>query len=317
MMRVANPRSTDPRTIVITGATDGMGKEAARELARRGARLILVSRNRERCEAVTAACIAETGNPRVDYVVADLSTVRDVRRAAAEIRDRLDHIDTLVNNAGGTFPKRRTETAEGLELVFAVQYLARFVLTEELLGLLQRSDDPLVVAIAGGGRFAEDIDLDDLQSERRYGKRLAITKASTLNELLTMEQARRHEGITFCNLGPGLVRTKTMMATPLARVLFGTVGRLFTRSPEAAGMDIAQLASGGHEGGFYGPELERQQPSWAQAHAELGPALWQRTEELLRDLRGATPRREGVAPIAGETSVEPKGPPGPQILGAG
>jgi short-subunit dehydrogenase len=77
------------RNIVITGATDGMGKVGARELARRGARLLLIGRNRERCEAVKAECIAETGNQQVDYMVADLSTVREVRRAATEIRRRV------------------------------------------------------------------------------------------------------------------------------------------------------------------------------------------------------------------------------------
>jgi len=272
------------RNIVITGATDGMGKVAAKELARRGAQLLLVGRNRERCELVRAECITKPGNQQVDYVVADLSTVREVRRAADEIKQRVDRVDTLVNNAGGAFPWRRTETEEGLELAFMLQYLSRYVLTKELLDHLRASEDPLVMTVAGGGTYAKDIDLDDLQSERDYRKFRLIGKAAALNELLTMEGARRYEGITFCNYGPGLVRTKTTMATAMAWLFFQSIGRLFSRSPEQAGADMAELAVGGHAGGFFGPELKRNEPVWALAHPEVGPALFEKTEELLRDL---------------------------------
>ena len=114
----------------------------------------MAGRNRERCEAVKAECIVETGNQQIDYVVADLSTVRQVRQAAAEIKQRIDRVDTLVNNAGGAFPWQRTETAEGLEIAFMLQYLSRWVLTNELLDLLRASEDPLVMTIAGGGTYA-------------------------------------------------------------------------------------------------------------------------------------------------------------------
>jgi NAD(P)-dependent dehydrogenase (short-subunit alcohol dehydrogenase family) len=262
-----------------------MGRVAALELAGRGARLLLIGRNLERCEATKALCASETNNPQVDYVVADLSTFSEVRRAAAEIKRRWDRIDTLVNNAGGVFPWRRSVTEEGLELTFMLQYLSRFVLTQELLEPLRSSADPLVATIAGGGSYAKDFDIEDLQSEHGYKKFAMIGKSAALNELLTLEQARRYEGITFCNYGPGLVRTKTTMATPVARLFFQSIGRLFSRSPEQAGADMAQLALGGHESGFYGPGLKRNEPVWARANAELGPALWSRTEALLEGLR--------------------------------
>jgi NAD(P)-dependent dehydrogenase (short-subunit alcohol dehydrogenase family) len=279
------------RNIVITGATDGMGKVAAKELARQGARLLLIGRNRERCEAAKTECVAETGNRQVDYVVADLSTVREVRRAAAEIKRRLDSVDTLVNNAGGTFTKQRTETAEGLELAFMLQYLSRYVLTKELLDQLRASQDPLVMTVAGGGTYAKDFDLDDLQSERDYNKFGIIGKTAALNELLTQEQAQRYKGISFCNYGPGLVRTKTTMATTMAWLFFQSIGQLFTRSPQQAGADMAALAAGGHGSGFYGPKLKRNEPVWAQANAEVGPALWEKTEELLGGLTVDAGRR--------------------------
>jgi hypothetical protein len=111
-----------------------------------------------------------------------------------------------------------------------------------------------------------------------------IGRSAALNELLTGELIRRYPGITCCNYGPGLVRTKTTMGTPLAWLFFQSVGRLFTRSPQDAGADIAQLATGGYESGFYGPELQRNEPAWALAHPALGPMLWDRTEALLEEL---------------------------------
>jgi NAD(P)-dependent dehydrogenase (short-subunit alcohol dehydrogenase family) len=277
---------TDPsaRSIVITGATDGMGRVAAVELARGGARLLLIGRKQARCEAVRAECAALDGDCEVDYVAADLSTVREVQRAAAEIRRRLDRVDTLVNNAGGVFPWRRTETSEGVELALMLQYLQRFVLTRDLLDLLHASADPLVMVVAGGGTYARGLDLDDLQSTLGYRKFAMIGKSAALNELLAQELIRRQPRFTCCNYGPGLVRTKTTMGTPPAWLFFQSIGRIFSRSAEEAGADIARLAMGGNESGFYCPDLQRNEPGWAVAHPELGPMLWDRTEALLEAL---------------------------------
>ena len=243
------------RIIVLTGATSGMGKQAAKALARRGACLVLNSRSRSRCEAVKAECVRESGNHQVHYVVGDLSTVAEVRRVAAEIRQRFDRVDTLVNNAGGAFPKQRTVTGDGFELAFVLQYLSRFLMTQELLDQLRASDNARVMTVAGGGSYAKNLDLDDLQSERDYGWMRVIAKTATLNDLITREQAARYEGIGFYNYGPGLVRTNTTMNTRMARIVFGTIGRLFSRSPEQAGADIARLAVDDHQPDFYGPNL--------------------------------------------------------------
>ena len=262
-----------------------MGRAAAKELARRGVRLLLIGRNRERCRTVQAECINETGNAQIDYVVGDLSTVREVRRVAIEIGQRLDHIDTLVNNAGGTFPKRRTETDEGFELAFVLQYLSRHVLTEELLDRLQASQDPVVMTTSAGGTYLDkQLDLDDLQSEREYGRFRSMAKSGILNDLHTYEQSKRHEGITFINYGPGLVRTNTSMTSTMARIFFQTIGRLFSRSPEQAGAEMAELAAGGYEGGYYGAGLRRNEPAWRQVESDLATELWNRTEELLKGL---------------------------------
>jgi NAD(P)-dependent dehydrogenase (short-subunit alcohol dehydrogenase family) len=277
--------ATAHRTVVITGATSGMGRVAAKNLARRGARLFLVGRSRDRLEATKSECLAELGSRDIDYVVADLSSIHQVRRAAAEIRRRLDRVDTLMNNAGGTFPTRRIETDEGFELSFVLQYLSRHVLTEELIDLIRASDDPIVMTTSAGGTYLDrDIDLDDLQSQRSYGRFRLMSKAGTLNDLHTHEQAKRHEGIAFINFAPGLVRTNTTMRTIMSRIFFQTIGRIFSRSPDDAGAEMAELAAGGYEGGYYGPGLERNVPAWTPGDSERASQLWHRTERLLGEL---------------------------------
>ncbi|UCE32732.1 MAG: SDR family NAD(P)-dependent oxidoreductase [Burkholderiales bacterium] len=272
------------RTIVITGATDGMGKAAAIALARHRARLLLVGRDRARCEAAVADCLAHSRQQRLDYVVADLSTVDAVRSGAAEILARIPRLDALLHLAGGTFPAQRTLTGDGLELAFALQYLSRYVLTEALLDPLRASEDPRVIVVAGGGAYAKGSVPDDLQSERDYKWHRVIAKSAVLNDLLTRDQSERHPEIGFYNYGPGLVRTKTTMRSPVARIFFQTLGRLFTRSPEQAGADLARLATEPHEAGFYGPDLKRDVPDWIHGDPAAWRLLRQQTEALLARL---------------------------------
>lgn len=176
-----------------------------------------------------------------------------------------------------------------------LQYLSRHVLTEELLNLLQVSNDPIVMTTSAGGTYLEkDIDLDDLQSQHNYGRFRLMSKAGTLNDLHTHEQARRHEGITLINFAPGLVRTNTTMRTTMSRIFFQTIGRLFSRSPKDAGAEMEELAAGGYEGGYYGPGLERNVPEWTEADSARASELWDRTERLLSELDRHSPRLDSA-----------------------
>ena len=133
------------RNILITGGTDGMGKATAHQLAKLGARLLLVGRNRDKGEAAVSEIIRTSGSQTVFFLQADLSLVREMRRAAEHIRATFDRLDVLVHSAGAVFPQKRTETDEGLEISFAVGYLARFALTHELLDLLYAAPAPQVL----------------------------------------------------------------------------------------------------------------------------------------------------------------------------
>jgi retinol dehydrogenase-13 len=276
------------RNILITGGTDGQGKATAHQLAKIGARLLLVGRNRDRGEAAVAEIISVSGNRTVTFFPADLSLVREMRRVADHTRQTFDRLDVLVHGAGGGFPQQRKVTDEGLEQSLSVQYLARYLLASELLDLLRAAPAPQVISIAGGGTGSKPLDLDDLNSEKNYGGRFeAISRASAANDMLTLEQIARYQDITFYNYGPGLVRTKTVGGTFfLVRLFFNTIGRLFTRSPEQSADDIVALITSEAPlpSGFYGPSLKRIEKP-AAATPQDAARLWAYSEKAVGNLR--------------------------------
>jgi NAD(P)-dependent dehydrogenase (short-subunit alcohol dehydrogenase family) len=279
------------RNILITGGTDGQGKATAHQLAKIGARLLLVGRNRDRGEAAVAEIISVSGNRTVTFFPADLSLVREMRRVADHTRQTFDRLDVLVHGAGGGFPQQRKVTDEGLEQSLSVQYLARYLLASELLDLLRAAPAPQVISIAGGGTGSKPLDLDDLNSENNYGGRFeAISRASAANDMLTLEQIARYQDITFYNYGPGLVRTKTVGGTFfLVRLFFNTIGRLFTRSPEQSADDIVALITSEAPlpSGFYGPSLKRIEKP-AAATPQDAARLWAYSEKAVDNLRLTT-----------------------------
>jgi NAD(P)-dependent dehydrogenase (short-subunit alcohol dehydrogenase family) len=276
------------KNILITGGSDGMGKATAHQLAKMGARLLLVSRNRDKGEAAVSEIIRASGSETVTFLQADLSLMCEMRRAAEHIRQTFDRLDGLVHSAGGTFPERRTLTDEGFELAFAIQYLARFVLTNELLDLLLAAPAPQVLSIAGGARGSKLVDFDNLQSEKSYGKFKTIGKTAALNYLLTLGQLAHYPDITFYNYGPGLVRTATATENrAIMRLLLDTVGRLFSRSPEQAANDIVTLLTGKYPAGFYGISLKQKEPpTAAESDTDLSEKLWDYSQKLIDNLYG-------------------------------
>jgi len=155
------------RTCVVTGATSGIGKATATGLARLGADLVLVARDPAKGQATVAEIQAATGNPRVDVLLADLSSQASVRRAAEEVKHTHDRLHVLVNNAGGYWATRHF-TVDGLELTFALNHLAYFLLTNLLLDLLRASAPARIVNVTSGAQALGDIHLDDLQFQRHY-----------------------------------------------------------------------------------------------------------------------------------------------------
>jgi retinol dehydrogenase 12 len=196
------------KVCVVTGATAGIGEVAATELARRGARVLVVGRSPERCAATLERIRTETGATAAESLVADLSTQAEVRRLAGEVRERCNRLDVLLNNAGGMYLDRR-ESADGIEMTLALNHLSYFLLTNELLPLLKTSAPARIVNVASDAHRGISINFDDIQGRRNYRGWIAYKQSKLANILFTYELARRLEGtgVTVNTLHPGFVRT--------------------------------------------------------------------------------------------------------------
>ena len=194
---------------LITGGSDGIGYAASRELARLGARVVIIGRNSAKTEAAVRRIIADTDNPAVECLLADLSSQREVRRVAAEAMELLPHLDVLLNNAGAIFLSDR-RSAEGIEMTFALNHLSYFLLTGLLLEHLRKAPRARIINVSScahesPGKFR----LEDLPKPSGNGGYGAYKRSKLCNILFTYELARRLEGgsITVNALHPGLVRT--------------------------------------------------------------------------------------------------------------
>ncbi len=198
-------------TVLVTGSTDGIGKETARQLAQLGATVIVHGRSAERCQAACADIRTTTGNLNVDCVVADLSSQRQVRQLAADIIARYDRLHVLINNAGMILLQRQL-SEDGLEMSFAVNYLAPFLLTNLLLDLLKRSAPARIVNVSSTVHYDAPLKFDNLQGERHYNGVEAYKVAKLGNVLFTYELAERLKGtgVVVNSLHPGTVTTKLL-----------------------------------------------------------------------------------------------------------
>ena len=201
--------SLDGKTMLVTGATAGIGEITALELARRGAAVILVSRSPEKCAATAERIRGETDNPNIDFFVADLSSQAQIRQAAAQFKARYDRLDVLVNNAGGVFARRKL-SVDGIEMNFALNHLSYFLLTNLLLDVLKASAPARIVNVSSNGHFDSAPDFADLQFEKNYAMLKAYGRSKFANVLFTYELARRLDGngVTANALNPGLVKTR-------------------------------------------------------------------------------------------------------------
>jgi NAD(P)-dependent dehydrogenase (short-subunit alcohol dehydrogenase family) len=200
--------SISGKTILITGATNGIGLVAAHELAKLGAKTVIVSRNLEKCAQVTDQIKQETGNTQVEYIVADLSTRSGVQHTAYEFKKRHTHLHVLLNNAGALFTSRQL-SADGIEMTFALNHLNYFLLTVLLLDTLKASGPARIVNVSSDSHTRGKIDFDNLQMEKGYSGLGAYSQSKLANVLFTYELARKLEGtrVTANVLHPGLINT--------------------------------------------------------------------------------------------------------------
>jgi NAD(P)-dependent dehydrogenase (short-subunit alcohol dehydrogenase family) len=253
----------DGKTILVTGATSGIGREAAVALARRGARVVIVGRDAARTEAARAEIVGRSGSQQVSQLTCDFSSQAAIRALAGAFRSRHARLDVLVNNAGGVNKARRL-TLDGIEMTFAVNHLGYFLLTNLLLELLVRSAPARVVSVASVGHRRASLDFDDLGFERGYSIMRAYGRSKLANVLFAAELARRlaGTGVTSNSLHPGAVATNIWSGAPLwAKPIIHLFFRPSFISPEKGAHAIVQLAASPELEGVTGQYFEDGKPS--------------------------------------------------------
>jgi NAD(P)-dependent dehydrogenase (short-subunit alcohol dehydrogenase family) len=285
------------KTVLITGANQGIGKAAAQVLAQKGARVVIVARNAEKGRAavadIEAGCLSASGSKNVELIVADLSSQDQVRRVATEFKAKYDRLDVLVNNAGVLVPTRHT-TVDGLEETFAVNHLGYFLLTRELLDVLQASAPARVVNVSSDAHRHAKMSWDDMQFEQhRYDRFKAYRQSKLANILFTYELARRLDPkrVTANALHPGVIASgfgqtyggPTAFLIKLAHPFFSTVA-------EGAKTSV-YLASSPEVDGVSGKYFSRctavksSELSYCEASQKK---LWALSEEMTKSRRRST-----------------------------
>jgi NAD(P)-dependent dehydrogenase (short-subunit alcohol dehydrogenase family) len=271
------------RVCVVTGATRGIGRATAEGLAQLGATTVLVARRREDGERV-AREIAARASVTPALVSADLSSQASIRQAAAELARRYPRVHVLINNAG-VIPARREVTVDGLEMQFAVNHLAYFLLTNLLLQELRAGAPSRIINVSSGAHDRARLQFDDLQAEREYQPRAVYSRSKLANVLFTYELARRLKGsgVTANCLSPGVVATGMLadyMGVPRTG---GASARSFGASPERGAQTSIYLATSPDVEGVTGKYFEKSrairssQESYDEAAARR---LWEVSERL-------------------------------------
>jgi len=272
------------KVVVVTGATSGIGRIAAERLAGMGARVILVARDPARGEAVLVALRRAAPGAAHGLYLADLASMAESRRVAAEIAAAEPRIDVLINNAGALFGARRI-TAEGLELTFATNHMAYFLLT---LGLAQRlgaAAPARVINTASNAHRGARLDFADLQSLRGYRGVQAYGRSKLANILFTRELARRWRGsgVTVNCLHPGFVATRFGNGSG-GWISYGIrLAKLFAITPEKGAETIVHLAAAAaaaEVSGGYFYQCRPAQPSAAAEDDAAAARLWRESERL-------------------------------------
>jgi NAD(P)-dependent dehydrogenase (short-subunit alcohol dehydrogenase family) len=267
---------------VVTGATSGIGKQVATQLAGLGAQVVLACRDLAKADA-TSAEIAGRGRKKPDVMQVDTSSRASIRDFARRYKERYARLDVLVNNAGVNVRTRQT-SVDGVELVFATNVLGYHLVTRELLDRLEASAPARIVNVAS--TFAGNLDLEDLEFERRPYVALKVYQQSkACNRLLTWALARRLEGkgVTANAMAPGLVMTGLYRDTPAAlRLLLRVVGVLHGRSVEQGADTAVWLASSAEVAAVTGRfwELRKEQPCQFRSE-ETEEKLWAACERMV------------------------------------
>lgn len=277
------------KTILITGATSGIGEATARALAGMGVRLIGVGRNPEKCARVERSIRDQTGNLEVTYLLADLSDLEQVVRLADQMRERFPSLHVLINNAGAFFLRRQLNR-QGIEMTFALNHLSYFLLTNLLLDRLIASAPARIVVVASGAHNTGAMHFDDLNLSRGYNGWKAYAQSKLANIMFTYELHRRlaGSGVTVNCMTPGFVATGIGKNNGvLVRLALWPLHRLGAQTPEEGARTVIYLAASPEVEGISGKYFIAEKPvpsSPASYDEEIARRLWEASEALVRSV---------------------------------
>ena len=270
---------------LVTGATNGIGKATAQALAQMGATVVIVGRDHRKTSRVVEEIRAASGNNNVDSLLADLSSQQEVRRLAMEFKSKYSHLHVLLNNAGAVFMKRQL-SVDGIEMTFALNHLAGFLLTDLLLDTIKASAPARIINVSSDAHASGKIEFDNLQGERTYSPRV-YENSKLANILFTIELARRLDGtgVTVNTLHPGFVATG--FGTNNGKVMAALVNifaPLIARSPAKGAETSIYLASSPSVDGITGKYFYDSQviPAALQAtDMTVARKLWDDSAEMV------------------------------------
>jgi len=277
-------RNLAEATILVTGATDGLGKRVASALAGEGATLLLHGRKRERLQATMEEVSEQTGSEKLRYYLADFSSLDAVHKLAERILSDEDRLEVLINNAG-IIVQERKESEDGYELTFAVNYLSHYLLTRLLLPLLEYSSPSRIVNVASAGQ--SPVDFSNLMLEQGYDAMKAYSQSKLAQVMFTFELAERlaDTGVSVNALHPA-----SLMETKMVEETFG-----YTMSTVEEGADATvHLAASPELEGVTGRYFDGKREARADGQAydvEARQTLWELSEQLCGRLLEAVVRR--------------------------
>ena len=278
------------KTILITGATAGIGEVTALELARTGATVVGVGRNPAKCAVVADRIRQATGNPQVEFLIADLAVQAQVRQLAADVCQKYDRLDLLINNAGAVFFQRQ-ESADGIELTWALNHLNYFLLTHLLLDRLKASAPARIINVASDAHQGGKINFSDLEGKQKYSGFGAYAQSKLANILFTKELARRlaGSGVTANSLHPGFIASNFALDNFVGwrralRWLFRGLQRVAARSPEQGAETSIYLATDpavATISGEYFVNKRIGKPTAAAHDEQVAQRLWTVSEQMV------------------------------------
>ncbi|MEZ4849857.1 MAG: SDR family oxidoreductase [Bacteroidia bacterium] len=277
-----------PNTALITGSTSGIGKATALALAKKGWHIIIHGRNQSSCLQTIAELKSLSNNPKIDFIHADISDLKQVKNMADEIKQRFPQLNILINNAS-TFSQSRKLTSDGLEQTWVVNYLSRFLLTNLLLSSLKANAPSRIIDVSGMYHAKGKIHFEDINLKQGYTMNKANSQSKLANVLFTYHLARQLEGeqVTINTLHPGAVNTGSILKaegiSAFAKMMYRMFS-VFLKTPEQGAKTSVYLASSAEVEGvsgkyFVGSKAKRS--SEESYDLRLQEQLWEVSEGMV------------------------------------